>query len=341
MADIRTHVDAIELASRGEDVRDAIIGALEAMNAPATAESAGLVSVDGTTVTVDGDGRISAPGWRELPPATTEALGGVIPDGATVTVDADGTIHAAAGYTHPAYAARTGKPASSVAPAFGSSFKVSQVTSDSTGHVTGMTDRTVTFPNATATQSRAGLMSAADKAKLDGIASGTGAIGGVKVNGRELAPDSEGWADVTVAEGSADGTISVDGSDVAVHGLGSAAYLDASEVPSRTSELVNDSGFLTGVPTATESVQGTSRPDNVTVFVSGGVLSALDPRDALSALRARVEALARRVDALDGGGGQTASFSGGTLTISGGGSVGQGGLLSIEGSLGPDGTLTL
>ena len=38
-----------------------------------------------------------------------------------------------------------------------------------TGHVTGMTDRTVTIPNTVATESAAGLMSAADKKKLNGL----------------------------------------------------------------------------------------------------------------------------------------------------------------------------
>lgn len=46
----------------------------------------------------------------------------------------------------------------------------------------------------------------------------------VKVNGSALTPDGNKAVDVTVAEGSTNGTVAVNGTDVAVHGLGSAAY---------------------------------------------------------------------------------------------------------------------
>ena len=47
---------------------------------------------------------------------------------------------------------------------------------------------------------------------------------GVKVNGDKLAIDSEKNVDILVTEGATNGTIAVNGKDVAVHGLGSAAY---------------------------------------------------------------------------------------------------------------------
>lgn len=84
----------------------------------------------------------------------------------------DGIAEGANNYTHPSYTARTGKPTANAAPAFGGTFTVSQITSNATGHVTGATDRTVTIPNTAATTSAAGLMSASDKTKLDGIATG-------------------------------------------------------------------------------------------------------------------------------------------------------------------------
>jgi len=49
-------------------------------------------------------------------------------------------------------------------------------------------------------------------------------IESVKVNGSALTPDANKAVDVLVAEGTTNGTIAVNGSDVAVHGLGSAAY---------------------------------------------------------------------------------------------------------------------
>ena len=70
---------------------------------------------------------------------------------------------------HPTHTALTGKPTGNQTPGFGGSFTISQVATNNFGHVTSMTDRTVTIPNTAATQSAAGLMSAADKKKLDGI----------------------------------------------------------------------------------------------------------------------------------------------------------------------------
>lgn len=75
-------------------------------------------------------------------------------------------------YTHPSYTARTGVPTANQTPAFGGTFTVTQPVSDATGHITGMNSRTVTIPSAAATTSVAGLMSASDKTKLNGIASG-------------------------------------------------------------------------------------------------------------------------------------------------------------------------
>ena len=77
-------------------------------------------------------------------------------------------------YTHPAYTARTGKPTGDYELGFGESLIISQVTSDATGHVTGMTDREIIMPYETATDLTDGLMSAADKDKLDAITSVVG-----------------------------------------------------------------------------------------------------------------------------------------------------------------------
>ena len=67
----------------------------------------------------------------------------VTPDATNHTVTIDNTYS----YTHPTYTARTGKPTGNVTINFDStsSFTLSQVKSDGTGHVTDMTDRTVTF----------------------------------------------------------------------------------------------------------------------------------------------------------------------------------------------------
>ena len=80
---------------------------------------------------------------------------------------ADGTTSSVA--IHPTHTAYTGKPTADQTPGFGDTFTLSQVKTNDFGHVTEMNDRTVTIPNATATTSAAGLMSAADKTKLDGM----------------------------------------------------------------------------------------------------------------------------------------------------------------------------
>ena len=73
---------------------------------------------------------------------------------------------------------------------------------------------------------QAGLMTAAMAEKLAGIAEGAevNVIEGVQVNGSDLTPDSSDKVNITIAEGATNGTVAVNGADVAVHGLGSAAY---------------------------------------------------------------------------------------------------------------------
>lgn len=75
-------------------------------------------------------------------------------------------------YTHPSYTAKTGVPTANQTPSFGGKFTVTQPVSDATGHIVEMNSRTVTIPNTTASASANGLMTSADKTKLDTIAEG-------------------------------------------------------------------------------------------------------------------------------------------------------------------------
>ena len=97
-------------------------------------------------------------------------------DGSTTTkaLTQKGTWETFNNYSHPAGSApsKTGVPTANATPGFGGTFKVNQITTDATSHVSAVTERTITIPNATATTSADGLMSAADKKKLDGIANG-------------------------------------------------------------------------------------------------------------------------------------------------------------------------
>jgi len=93
--------------------------------------------------------------------------------------DTDGTVHDIDVYEHPTDGANTSAgDTTAQTPGFGGTFKALSATVDSLGHTTALSAHTVTIPNATAVASEsgtggsAGLMSAADKEKLDGVEAG-------------------------------------------------------------------------------------------------------------------------------------------------------------------------
>ena len=79
---------------------------------------------------------------------TTNKNGKITVDGTDKTV-----------YVHPAgsAASKTGVPTANATPAFGGTFKVNQITTDATSHVSAITERTITIPNTTGNASTAGL----------------------------------------------------------------------------------------------------------------------------------------------------------------------------------------
>lgn len=87
-------------------------------------------------------------------------------------VKLNGIAEEANKYVHPSGTAKTGNPDGNKTPGFGDTFTVTQFTSNNTGHISGATNRTVKIPNTEATTSKAGLMSANDKTKLNGVATG-------------------------------------------------------------------------------------------------------------------------------------------------------------------------
>ena len=136
-------------------------------------EGAGEVYPAGTNIyIVDADTTGSSPSYKfdilagSYGVATTSGNGLM---SATDKTKLDGIDEGANAYTHPSYTAQTGPETANATPAFGGTFSIGQVATDSSGHVTGITSRTVTIPNSVASTSAAGLMSAADKTKLDGI----------------------------------------------------------------------------------------------------------------------------------------------------------------------------
>jgi DNA-binding CsgD family transcriptional regulator len=109
---------------------------------------------------------------------------------------------------------------------------------------------------ALATSGASGAMSAADKAKLDGIEDGAqvNKLEGVQVNGANLTIDGEKKVNVTVTSGSANGTIAVNGADVNVTGLESAAFVTVESLNNTASgyavaakdEVIGDTGNTSG-----------------------------------------------------------------------------------------------
>ncbi len=113
-----------------------------------------------------------------------------------------------------------------------------------------------TFVIPAAAQGQNGLMSGTDFVKLSGIAAGAqvNVLEGVKVNGTAVAIASK-IVNLLIAAGSANGTISVQGVDVAVKGLAALAYkanvsktdLDtalAAEINDHTSQLTTLGGKI-------------------------------------------------------------------------------------------------
>lgn len=112
------------------------------------------------------------------------------------------------------YTAVTGKPTAAASPGFGGTVTVSQVAQSTTGQVS-VTDRVITIPSSDATTSAHGLMTAADKSKLNGIAAGAevnqNAFSNVKVGSTTIAAD--GKTDTLTLEAGTNVTLTPDSSN--------------------------------------------------------------------------------------------------------------------------------
>ena len=128
--------------------------------------------------------------------------------------------HAASGVSAGAYG-----PAADASPTWGESVTVgARLSVDEDGHVTSAAGRRVKIPSSTATPSAAGLMAAADKAKLDGIAAGAQVNAVSSVNGKT-------------------GAVSLSATDVGALDVGGTA---ASAAKLATARTIAISGAVTG-----------------------------------------------------------------------------------------------
>lgn len=140
-----------------------------------TVTKANAAFTTGTTNFLREDGTFAAPPTvAEMTGATGEAAGtgGTVPapqqGQQTYYLTGAGTWVAPNWLTeHPTISVEA-DDADAATPAFGGTFTaVGAIEKDANGHVTKVTTRTVTVPNAAASTGAAGLMSAADKTKLD------------------------------------------------------------------------------------------------------------------------------------------------------------------------------
>lgn len=160
---------------------------------------------------------------------------------APISVSGSAISHDTSGVT----AASKGDTANQT-PSWGGTFKVTSGTVNATGHMTAFAEHTVKIPNAAASTSADGLMSKGDKSKLNGIDAG---------------------AEVNVIE-----SVKVNGTALEVTGKA----VDVS-VPTKTSDITNDSGFITiaDVPegaapsTTTPKKDGTAAIGTETAFARG------------------------------------------------------------------------
>lgn len=135
-------------------------------------QGSGPITVDGSRIGMSSAGSagsagpsanstLSFGGSFTVPQVTTDAYGRVTskknvtitlpaaPQGVTYSGKAPITVSGGV-ISHDTKTAQTGGPTTNASPSFGGSFVVPQVTSDGFGHVTGVTNRTITLPKAPA-----------------------------------------------------------------------------------------------------------------------------------------------------------------------------------------------
>ena len=124
----------------------------------------------------------------------------------------------------------------------------------------------------------------AEQQKLTGIEEGAevNVLETVKVNGSALTANSDKAVDITIVEGTGNGTVKVNGTDVNVHGLGSAAYaattdFDASGAAAAvlgTAQDASTANTVYGVKAALEEAIGDGGSVNSQITAAIGDLDA-------------------------------------------------------------------
>lgn len=140
-------------------------------------------------------------------------------------------------YIHPQYTERTGVPTENQTPAFGGTFSVNQINSDSTGHVTDAISRTITIPNTLSNGAEtAGLIKTSST-----VTSNSGYTACPVISGVPYYKDVETTIVTLTVEG-----WSNDAQSVAATGVTASNTVIVSPIPSAMSDYVDGGIVCTG-----------------------------------------------------------------------------------------------
>ena len=195
------------------------------------------------------------------------------PLSADVTLDGS-EVKTATGYTKASAVASIVAGTDSVDTALGKlEYKIDAVDYSGKQDTSNMITATTGY-NASATDKYPSMATAAAIADAAAASAVSGAASNYATAAQGLLADS---AVQSVAEGSTNGTVAVDGTDVAVHGLGTAAYTASTAYASAAQGTKADSAIQTVTKTGTGNLlTGVSTSgDTVTITVSGTAL--VDP----------------------------------------------------------------
>lgn len=176
---ISAEVTQAKLDAVSETAQQGVSDASAASSAAGTAQAkADKAASDLAAYETANDAAVAA--VKSTADAAVSGVSAASPISATRSGNAVSLSHSASGVSAGAYG-----PTSDSAPTWGDKVTVgARLSVDKEGHVTSAAGRSVTLPSSTATAGAAGLMAAADKAKLDGIAAGAQANAVSSVNGK-------------------------------------------------------------------------------------------------------------------------------------------------------------
>lgn len=190
-------------------------------------------------------------------------------DSPVTTSASDGTIKITHDKKGPDTTTDTSKgDTSDQAPGFGGTFKVTSATVDAYGHTTAFAEHTVTIPSSVATTDANGLMSSADKTKLNGIASGAevnqNAFSNVTVGSTTISADSK-TGTLTLAAGD---NITLTPDDANDKITIASSYVAASE--SASGIVTTGTQAFAGAKTFADTTDSTNNTSGA-VIISGGL----------------------------------------------------------------------